>query len=143
MPNSRHSGAICSPSSSRAMNFSRSSIGLHAFQGILRSPQKAPLCNPCLRNELSPLSQEGHFTELLLQAVPHEIPPLRADDLLVDRLLQAVETRLRPAQLHLVLPLLTLQSLHRGLTGKQLALGNGSGGRIVGLHAWRRCRGWR
>jgi hypothetical protein len=26
----------------------------------LRSPQKAQLCNPCLRNELSPLSQEGH-----------------------------------------------------------------------------------
>jgi len=44
------------------MNFSRSSMGLHAFQGILRSLQKAPLCNPCLRNELSPLSQEGHFT---------------------------------------------------------------------------------
>jgi integrase len=41
------------------MNFSRSSMGLHAFQGILRSPQKAPLCNPCPRNELSPLSQEG------------------------------------------------------------------------------------
>jgi hypothetical protein len=42
------------------MNFSRSSMGLHAFQGILHSPQKAPLCNPCPRNELSPLSQEGH-----------------------------------------------------------------------------------
>src|ERR1700738_2969653 len=42
------------------MNFSRSSMGLHAFQGILHSLQKAPLCNPCLRNELSPLSQEGH-----------------------------------------------------------------------------------
>lgn len=51
---------FCSPSSSLAMNFSRSSMGLHAFQGILRSPQKAPLCNPCLRNELSPLSKEGH-----------------------------------------------------------------------------------
>jgi hypothetical protein len=42
------------------MNFSRSSMGLHAFQGILRSPQKARLCNPCLRYELSPFSQEGH-----------------------------------------------------------------------------------
>src|SRR5215470_830796 len=59
MPNSRHSPAIFSPSSSRAMNFSRSSIGLHSFQGILLSLQKAPLCNPCARNELSPLSQEG------------------------------------------------------------------------------------
>jgi len=35
-------------------------MGLHTFQGILRSPQKARLCNPCLQNELSPLSQEGH-----------------------------------------------------------------------------------
>src|SRR5580704_12448748 len=60
MPNSRQSPAIFSPSSSRAMNLRRSSMSLHAFQGILRSPQKALLCNPCLRNELSPLSQEGH-----------------------------------------------------------------------------------
>src|SRR5579872_6397944 len=59
MPNSRHSGAIFSPSNSRAINFRRSSMGLHAFQGILRSPQKARLCNPCARNELSPLSQKG------------------------------------------------------------------------------------
>src|SRR5205823_7403951 len=59
MPNSRHSPAIFSPSSSRAMNFSRSSIGLHSFQGIFALPQKARLCNPCARNELSPLSQEG------------------------------------------------------------------------------------
>src|SRR5437868_10171926 len=42
------------------MNFSRSSIWLHSCQGILLSSQKAQLCNPCLRNELSPLSQEGH-----------------------------------------------------------------------------------
>ncbi|HEY2229866.1 MAG TPA: TMEM175 family protein [Xanthobacteraceae bacterium] len=42
------------------MNFSRSSIGLHSFQGILLSPQKAQLCNLCLRNEVSPISQEGH-----------------------------------------------------------------------------------
>ena len=35
----------------------------HTFQGILCSPQKAQLWTPCLRNELSPLSQErqtGH-----------------------------------------------------------------------------------
>jgi len=43
------------------MNFSRSSMGLHTFQGILHSPQKAQLCNPCLRNEMSPLSQEGQI----------------------------------------------------------------------------------
>src|ERR1700741_3283252 len=60
MPNSRDRTALCSPSSSRPMNFRRSSMGLHTFQDILRSPQKAQLCNPCLRNELSPLSQEGH-----------------------------------------------------------------------------------
>src|SRR5204862_2094680 len=42
------------------MNFSRSSMRLHSCQGILLSSQKALLCNPCLRNELSPFSQEGH-----------------------------------------------------------------------------------
>src|SRR5882757_4456422 len=42
------------------MNFSRSSMRLHSCQGILLSLQKALLCNPCLRNELSPFSQEGH-----------------------------------------------------------------------------------
>src|SRR5438874_12129391 len=42
------------------MNFTRSSIWLHSCQGILLSSQKALLCNPCLRNELSPFSQEGH-----------------------------------------------------------------------------------
>jgi len=52
--------AELSASSNRAMNFRRSSMGLHTFQGILRSSQKAPLCNPCLRNELSLFSQEGH-----------------------------------------------------------------------------------
>src|SRR2546430_7810162 len=41
------------------MNFTRSSIWLHSCQGILLSSQKALLCNPCLRNELSPFSQEG------------------------------------------------------------------------------------
>jgi hypothetical protein len=29
---------------------------LHAFQGTFALPQKAQLCNPCLRNELSPFS---------------------------------------------------------------------------------------
>src|SRR5256885_10759584 len=62
MPNSRHSAAIFSPSSSRATNFSRSSMGSHTFQGILRPPQKAPLCYPCLQNELSPFFQEGQPT---------------------------------------------------------------------------------
>src|SRR5437660_4985109 len=42
------------------MYFRRSSMGLHSCQGILLSLQKALLCNPCLRNELSPFSQEGH-----------------------------------------------------------------------------------
>src|SRR5205807_9605122 len=75
MPNSRHSPAIFSPSSSRATNLRRSSIGLHSFQGILALPQKARLCNPCLRNELSPLSQEGHFATL------HPTSPAVAADL--------------------------------------------------------------
>jgi len=49
------------------MNLSRSSIGLHSFQGIFALPQKAQLCNPCARNELSPLSQEGHLFALIYQ----------------------------------------------------------------------------
>src|SRR3954452_520972 len=73
MPNSRHSGAIFSPSSRRAIHFSRSSMGLHAFQGILRSPQKARLCNPCLRYELSPLSREGHSLLLAAQVAAVEV----------------------------------------------------------------------
>jgi hypothetical protein len=39
MPNSRHNGAIFSPSSSLAMKRSLSSIGLHSFQGIWDLPQ--------------------------------------------------------------------------------------------------------
>src|SRR6476660_5157003 len=81
MPKSRHATAIFSPSSSLAMNFSRSSMGLHTFHGILRSPQKARLCNPCLRTELSPLSQEGHIGRQ---------PNLRSRFLVVSRGLQLV-----------------------------------------------------
>ncbi len=33
--------------------------GLGHLPGHLRSPAKARLCYPCLRNELSPFSQEG------------------------------------------------------------------------------------
>src|SRR5262249_18950500 len=54
---------IFSPSSSRAMNLSRSSMRLHSFQGTFALPQKARLCNPCLRNELSPIPQEGHVIQ--------------------------------------------------------------------------------
>jgi len=39
---------------------SRSSIWLHSFQGTFALLAKGPVCNPCLRNELSPISQEGH-----------------------------------------------------------------------------------
>jgi hypothetical protein len=46
-------------------------MGLHAFQGILRSSQKARLCNPCLRYELSPFSQEGH--QRLIPKMPFAI----------------------------------------------------------------------
>src|ERR1700720_1080748 len=41
------------------MNLSRSSIWLHSFQGTFALLAKGPVCNPCLRNELSPISQEG------------------------------------------------------------------------------------
>src|SRR5215831_2028497 len=41
---SRHTAAIFSPSRSRAMNFSRLSIWLHSFRGILRSSAKGPNC---------------------------------------------------------------------------------------------------
>src|SRR5580704_5989178 len=44
MPNSRHSTAIFSPSSSRAMNLSRSSIWLHSFQGTFALLAKGPVC---------------------------------------------------------------------------------------------------
>src|SRR5580704_18508030 len=51
------------------MNLSRSSIWLHSFQGTFALLAKGPVCNPCLRNELSPISQEGH---------PGFVTPLRA-----------------------------------------------------------------
>src|SRR5580693_4436191 len=70
---------------------------------------------------------------LLHHAVLHKFPALRADDLLIDRLLQAIEARLRDAELHLILPLLTLQCLRRGLTGKALAGGDRRCGSGVGL----------
>src|ERR1700730_14444470 len=43
------------------MNLRRSSMRLHSFQGTFALPQKARLCNPCVRNEVSPLSQEGQY----------------------------------------------------------------------------------
>jgi transposase len=49
MPNSRHSGAIFSPSRSRAMNLRRSSIGLHSFQGIQGPPQMRQSVNHVIR----------------------------------------------------------------------------------------------
>ena len=59
MPNSRQRPAIVSPSSRRAMNRRRSSTIRHSFQGITLS-RKGRKCYPCLRNEVSPFSQEGH-----------------------------------------------------------------------------------
>jgi hypothetical protein len=54
--------AVCAafPDPRKGRRGSNSSIGLPSFQGIFALPQKARLCKPCLRNELSPLSQEGH-----------------------------------------------------------------------------------
>src|SRR5712692_4287163 len=70
MPNWRHSTAIFSPSSSRATNLSRSSIGLHSLQGTFALLAKGPVCNPCLRNELSPFSQEGHKCDQTIETHP-------------------------------------------------------------------------
>src|ERR1700731_3462162 len=46
------------------MNFSRSSIGLHSLQGTFALLAKSPMCNPCARNELSPISQEGQSDKI-------------------------------------------------------------------------------
>src|SRR6266481_6229547 len=64
------------------MNFTRSSIWLHSCQGILLSSQKALLCNPCLRNELSPFSQEGQCPQIkgLLQFRLRSIGQFRVQD---------------------------------------------------------------
>src|SRR5258708_9877825 len=59
--------------------------------------------------------------ELLLHAAFDKILPLRTDDLLIDRLLQTVEASLFHAELHLVLLLLTFESLRGGDTGKPVA----------------------
>src|SRR6185312_687912 len=50
--NSRHSTAIFSPSSNRATNLSRSSIGRHSRHGICVPPANAGKCHLCLRNKL-------------------------------------------------------------------------------------------
>src|SRR6266480_116640 len=56
-------------------DLSRSSTRLHSFQGIFALSQKAQLCNPCPRNEVSPFSQEVHFGPpfrlLALKALPN------------------------------------------------------------------------
>ena len=48
------------------MTFSRSSIRLHSFQGTFALLAKGRVCNPCLRNELLPISQEGQSKLSLL-----------------------------------------------------------------------------
>jgi len=58
--NSLHNGAILSPSSNLAINLIFSSNMLHSFHGI-RSPPMPKKCNPCLRYEVLPMSQEGHW----------------------------------------------------------------------------------
>jgi hypothetical protein len=79
------------------MNFSRSSMGLHAFQGILRSRKRPQLCNPCLRNEMSPLSQEGQRSVLdLFAGDGGREDVLPADD--PDGLVVAGSTALRTSQ---------------------------------------------
>src|ERR1700694_5066214 len=40
---------------------------LHSFQGTFALLAKGPVCNPCLQNELSPISQEGHGLNSLSQ----------------------------------------------------------------------------
>src|SRR6266571_1218409 len=82
MPNWRHSTAIFSPSSSRATNLSRSSIGLHSLQGTFALLAKGPVCNPCLRNELSPFSQEGQLSNSLV--IDRFLPPTIFDPDVLD-----------------------------------------------------------
>src|SRR6266567_4638791 len=58
MPNSRHTSVMASPSSRRATKRRRSSITELAFHGIHTSRlQKSEKCNPCVRYEMSPMSQ--------------------------------------------------------------------------------------
>src|SRR5260370_15357651 len=55
---------MASPSSRRATKRRRSSITELAFHGIhtsrLQSLQKSEKCNPCVRYEMSPMSQVAH-----------------------------------------------------------------------------------
>src|SRR5690606_26220415 len=60
MPKSRHTSLIPSPSSKRATNRRRSSITEVSLHGIDTSRPKTEKCNPCLRYEMSPISQVGH-----------------------------------------------------------------------------------
>src|SRR5215813_345019 len=71
------------------MNFIRSSIGLHSLQGIFALRKKAQLCNPCVRNELSPFSQEGHRA----RSVPSESE--RASRLFIWRIFLSAKPNLR------------------------------------------------
>jgi hypothetical protein len=99
--NRRHRAAIFSPSNSPAMNFSRSSIWLHSCQGILLSSQKAQLCNPCLRNELSPFSQEGQICQTRFSLVSSSITVTVAPNLTVSP--ESFDTPITSARTSLVL----------------------------------------
>src|SRR6478736_882177 len=58
MPKSRHTSAIGSPSKRRATKQRRSSTTELSFHAIHTSRlQKSEKCNPCVRYEVSPMSQ--------------------------------------------------------------------------------------
>src|ERR1700750_1811593 len=64
MPNSRHMSDLLSPSSRRPTKRRRSSITELAFHGINTSRQKSEKCYPCVRYEVSPMSQAAHKLRL-------------------------------------------------------------------------------
>src|SRR5690606_20252600 len=72
MPKSRHTSLIPSPSSKRATNRRRSSITEVSLHGIDTSRPNTEKCNPCLRYELSPISQVGH--QRFRRSLAHQAP---------------------------------------------------------------------
>src|SRR5580704_15003131 len=87
MPNSWQSSDIDSPASRRATNCNRSSMTEHSFQGISPSSKKAKECNPCVRYEMSPMSQVAHNkTEAFRDATGERYASARPRGHLVDHL---------------------------------------------------------
>src|SRR5690606_36143183 len=135
MPKSRHTSLIPSPSSKRATNRRRSSITEVSLHGIDTSRPKTEKCNPCLRYELSPISQVGHHTKsrakarlpclwaslrliALLQQPPSGFPiPATASQ--PSLAVHAIDTRVFPNKVELVSHLYLLTSGILNVEGTQ------------------------